>query len=172
MKLLEKVAVEVGLNSKVCHLEGETIFGSAKWKLDLLPRDNSDSHRHNRVNYSIPMVGKGVSLGQARTVCAHSGSSIRSSILLSYSQESTKANNPQSYHSRFHALTSYGLPMLKSTCLDPIQWRIERISFDASDLYRGHFEGQRRNAKIARYGQAMVVPIFTGIEKHSKSSES
>ena len=30
MELLEEVAVEVGLNTRVPHLEGETIFGTAK----------------------------------------------------------------------------------------------------------------------------------------------
>ena len=61
MKLLDHVAVEAGLNTRVPHLEGETIFGSAKRKLDLPPGDDSDSHRHDRVNYSISNLDKGVS---------------------------------------------------------------------------------------------------------------
>ena len=47
VKLLDHVAVEAGLNTRVPHLEGETIFGSAKRRLDLSPRNDSDSHRHN-----------------------------------------------------------------------------------------------------------------------------
>ena len=62
MKLLDNIAAEVGLDTRVPHLEGETIFGSAKWKLDLPPGDESDSHRHDRINYSVPRVGKGISL--------------------------------------------------------------------------------------------------------------
>ena len=44
VKLLERVAVEAGGNTRVPHLEGETIFGSAKRKLDLPPGDDSDFH--------------------------------------------------------------------------------------------------------------------------------
>ena len=68
VKLLDHVAVEAGLNTRVPHLEGETIFGSAKHKLDFPPRDDSDSHRHDRVNYSIPNLGKGVSPSHVRGV--------------------------------------------------------------------------------------------------------
>ena len=50
------------------HLEGETIFGSAKRKLDLPPGDDNDSHRHDRVNYLIPNLGKGVSPSQVRAI--------------------------------------------------------------------------------------------------------
>ena len=47
MKMLEKVTAEARVNTRVPHLVGETIFGTAKRKLDLLPRDESDLHRHN-----------------------------------------------------------------------------------------------------------------------------
>ena len=50
VKLLDEVAVKAGLNTRVPHLEGETIFGTAKRKLDLPPGDDSDFHRHDRVN--------------------------------------------------------------------------------------------------------------------------
>ena len=66
VKLLDNVAVEAGLNTRILHLEDETIFGSAKWKLDLPLGDDSDSHRHDQVNYSIPKLGKGVSPSQVR----------------------------------------------------------------------------------------------------------
>ena len=59
MKLLDNIAVEArldtrnvdtfaeaGLDTRVPHLEGETIFGFAKRKLDLPPGDDSDSYRH------------------------------------------------------------------------------------------------------------------------------
>jgi hypothetical protein len=37
-------------------MEGEEIFGSYKWKENLAPRLEGDSHRHNRVNFSHPHV--------------------------------------------------------------------------------------------------------------------
>ena len=37
------------------------MFGSAKCKLDLSPRDESNSHRHDCINYSVPKLSKRVS---------------------------------------------------------------------------------------------------------------
>jgi hypothetical protein len=54
---------DAGLNSRVPHLEGESIFGSAKKKLDLPLGDDSDSHHHDRVNFSTPKLGRHMSLG-------------------------------------------------------------------------------------------------------------
>ena len=53
MKLLDNIAAKAGLDTRVPHLEGETIFGSAKRKLESPPDDDSDSHRHDRINYSV-----------------------------------------------------------------------------------------------------------------------
>ena len=61
VRLLNVVAVEGGLNTRVLYLEGETIFGSTKQKLDLPLGDESDSHCNDRVNYSVPKLGKGMS---------------------------------------------------------------------------------------------------------------
>ena len=66
VKLLDEVTLEASLNTRVPHLEGETIFGTAKRKLDLPLGDDSDSHRHDCVNYAVPKVGEGVSFSQAR----------------------------------------------------------------------------------------------------------
>jgi hypothetical protein len=38
------LSANAGLNSRILHLEGKRIFGSAKWKLDLPPGDESNSH--------------------------------------------------------------------------------------------------------------------------------
>ncbi len=35
---------------------GEKIFGSCKWKPDLLPCSEGDSHKHDRVNFSYTHV--------------------------------------------------------------------------------------------------------------------
>jgi hypothetical protein len=61
-----ELSADAGLNSRVPHLEGESIFGSAKRKLDLPPRDESDSHRHDRVNFTLPKVSRNVTPGQVR----------------------------------------------------------------------------------------------------------
>ena len=85
VKLHDHVAVEAGLNTRVPHLEEETIFGSAKRKLDLLLGDESDSHRHDRVNYLIPNLDKGVSPSHVRGVRRYSPSQAqaRSSVMSS-----------------------------------------------------------------------------------------
>ena len=57
-KVVDDVSCAAGLNTRVSHLEGEKVFGSAKQKLDLPPRDASDSHRHDCVNYNIPKLSK------------------------------------------------------------------------------------------------------------------
>ena len=61
-RIVKLLAVEVGLNTRVPHLEGETTFGTVKRKLDLPPGDDSDSHRHDHVNFYVPKVGVGVSV--------------------------------------------------------------------------------------------------------------
>jgi hypothetical protein len=43
--------VEVA-TTRIPHLKGEEIFGSTKQKLDLLPGNDGDSHRPDKVNFS------------------------------------------------------------------------------------------------------------------------
>jgi hypothetical protein len=50
------LSADAGLNSRVPHLEGESIFDSAMRKLDLPLGDESDSHRHDRVNLLFPKL--------------------------------------------------------------------------------------------------------------------
>ena len=96
VKLLDEVAVEAGLNTRVPHLEGETIFGIAKQKLNLPPGDNSNSHRHDHINYSISKVGLGVSVFQSHRLVrssskvVESGSSVRNSNPILDSKKSTR----------------------------------------------------------------------------------
>jgi hypothetical protein len=45
--------VEVS-TTQIPHLEGKEIFGSTKWKLDLPPSDDGNSHRPDKVNFSQP----------------------------------------------------------------------------------------------------------------------
>ena len=41
-------------NTRDCALEGLELFGSTKHKLDLPPGADCDTHRPDKVNYSIP----------------------------------------------------------------------------------------------------------------------
>ena len=42
------------LNTKDCALERYELFGSTKQKFDMLPGVNCDSHRPDKMSYSIP----------------------------------------------------------------------------------------------------------------------
>ena len=59
------MTAEVGVNTRILHLEGKTIFGSTKRKLDLPPGDDSDSHHHDCVNFTVPKIGRGMSPSQS-----------------------------------------------------------------------------------------------------------
>ena len=178
MKLLDEVAVEAGLNTRVPHLEGETIFGTAKRKLDLPPGDDSDSHRHDRVNYAVPKVGEGVSFFQARRFVRPSskvGESIRvvrSSSPLLQSKVSTRSMIGTRRTPNGVPVTSSGNPVFESPCSDAAQFQIERIASESSEMCRGRYGGKRCNARIAKYRRAIAAPTFLGIEMQSKSSDT
>ncbi len=40
------------ISIRIPHLEGEEVFGLTKCKVDLPPRSEENSHRHDRVNFS------------------------------------------------------------------------------------------------------------------------
>ena len=178
MKLLKKVAIEARLDSRVRHLEEETLFGTAKRKLDLPPGDDSDSHCHNRVNYSIPMLRKGMSLGQAWIALKISSKSndsqspVRSSISFSIFTRSISRLSLGSDGGHSSVLTSNGLLVLESVCFDCTRWHIERISSHTSKICRGCFEGRRCTTKIANYRQEIAASTFTRVERHCRSTQS
>ena len=58
---MDEISAKVEMNTRVPNLEGERSFGLGKQKLDLLPRDESDSHRKVRINYSILKLEKDLS---------------------------------------------------------------------------------------------------------------
>ena len=58
---MEEVTTVAGVNTRIPHLEGDTIFGSTKRKLNLPLGDDSNSHRHDRVNFTVPKLDKGMS---------------------------------------------------------------------------------------------------------------
>jgi hypothetical protein len=94
-----ELSADAGLNSRVPHLEGESIFGSAKRKLDLPPGDDSDSHRHDRVNFTVPKIGRHMTPRQ---------SSHQRSVSESSGDGATVT-----------ALTKSGLPVRESLCSNP-----------------------------------------------------
>ena len=67
-RLVDEISSDVGVNTRVSHLEGEKVFGSANRKLDLPPRDDNNSHHHDHENFSVPKLLKIASPGQCHTV--------------------------------------------------------------------------------------------------------
>ena len=125
MKLLNKVAVEAGVNKRVPYLEGETIFGTAKQKLNLPPGDDSDSHCHDWINYSIPILQKGISPSQAQGILNgtsgsnHSPNSIPKGKSSSECPKLVGLGTPQLQAAIESVIASLGYPILESACVDP-----------------------------------------------------
>ena len=121
VKLLDRVVVEARINIQVPHLDAEMLFGTVKRRLDLPPGDDNDSHRHNRVNFSIPMLGKGTSTAQAHGfdhLCCLSNS-VASSSVPSQDQSTILNTTLQSSSNSGDVVTSTGWPIFKLPCLDP-----------------------------------------------------
>ena len=62
VKLMEHVTTMASVNTRVPYLEEDTIFDSTKRKLNLPPGDESNSYHHDRVNFVVPKLSKGMSL--------------------------------------------------------------------------------------------------------------
>ena len=165
VKLVDELSAEVGVNTRVPHLEGERIFGSAKQKLDLLPNDESDSHRHDHVNYSILKLEKGLSPAKSRGVVE----------LMSSTQAKSSINSrtPKSIARAIVVCTMKDLLVVGTPCSNSMAWRIERISSTTIDLCRGYTtNGTRYNAKIAKYQRAIAASTFIGIQRLAKSTQT
>ena len=165
-QILVQLSTETKMNSRIPHLEGESIFGTAKRKLDLPPGDESDSHRHDRVNFTLPKLGRGMSPSQSR--------SLRSPSPIAGMPPSHVASSIDKQPPSQVPLTILGLPIVESSCINPMGWRIERISGSATDLCKGYtVDGKRCNARMAKYKKATPAPTFTGIQKvfRSRSTE-
>ena len=171
VKLLEQVSAKAGLNTRILHLEGDTIFGSTKKKLNLLPSDDSNSHRHDCVNFSIPKFRKGMSpaqslsivrglnyLGQSACVC-------KAFAVPSPPKKSSKSPKKRSSPIRPSALARSRLLVMESPYADSSQWHIEQIFLNFDNHCRGRTEVKRCEAKIARYQQPLATPTFTRFEK-------
>ena len=105
-KAVDDIFGVAGLNIQVPHLEGEKMFGSAKRKLNLPPRDESDSHHHDRINYSVPKLLKRASPSQCRSTLSKPSLAHRSRL-------------PLAATSLIGIIRSKnGLPILESPCMD------------------------------------------------------
>ena len=177
VKLLEQVTAEAGVNTRIPHLEGETILGSTKRKLDLPPGDDSDSHSHDRVNFTLLKIGRGISPSQSRSVWIarnHLNQSPRVGMPLRTSSPSKKTSRSPRRRGiplKALALTRSGLPLVESSCVDPSEWHIERIFVDLEEHCRGRTDVKRCGAKIARYRRAVAAPTFTALERQSKTKD-
>ena len=177
VKLLEQVTAEAGVNTRIPHLERETIFESTKRKLDLPPGDDSDSHRHDRVNFTVPKIGRGMSPSQSRSILIarnHLSQSPRLGKPLSAStppKRTSRSPRRLGIPMKALALTKSGLPVVELSCADASEWHIERIFVDSEQHCRGRTNAKRCGAKIARYRQAVAVPTFTGFERQSKTKD-
>ena len=161
---MDELSDDVGLNTRVPHLEGERVFGSAKQKLDLPLRDDGDSHHHDRVNFSVPKLSKRASLGQCHAA-------LKSPDVAS-TQDFVKST-VSSTSRPLLVRTKNGHSIVESPCTNLMDWRIERISPSSLELCRGHSaNGSNCNAKIAKYRRAVAAPTFTGIQRRGKSRDT
>jgi hypothetical protein len=142
---VSNLSSDARLNSRVSHLEGQSIFGSTKWKLDLPPGDDNDSHCHDRVNFTVPKLGRHMTPGQSRQRRIVPDISTGLPVHV--------------------AFTLSGLPVFESECANPSAWRIERIHGSSLCLCKGQLSNRRCNAKIAKYKRPTAAPTFTGIQK-------
>jgi hypothetical protein len=54
-ELNQLLGMEVA-TTQIPYPEGKEIFGNTKWKVDLAPSNDGDSHRPDKVNFSQPRV--------------------------------------------------------------------------------------------------------------------
>ena len=61
------------------------------------------------------------------------------------------------------AMTKSGLLVVESSCANPSEWHIKRISVDSDEHCKGRIDVKRCGVKIARHRRAVAVPTFIGI---------
>jgi hypothetical protein len=82
METISSLSKHSRLASRNPYLEGEEVFGFCKKHMDLSPSSNMDSHRLNRVNFSMPKEGGRVVKGKtnASMPFANIGESLNGSL--------------------------------------------------------------------------------------------
>ena len=155
-KLVDELSDDAGLNTRLLHLEGERVFGSAKRKLDLPLGNDSDSHRHSHINFSVPKLSTRASPNQCQVT-------LKSSAVTSTQDFARSTVSSTSRPSLVR--TKNGHPIVESPCTNLMDWRIECISPSSLEQCRGRFaNGSNCNTKIAKYRRAVAAPTFTGIQ--------
>ena len=129
--------------------------------MDLPPRDDGDSHYHDRVNFSVPKLSKKALPSQCQ-VALKSPTVVLTQDFARLTVSST--SRPLLVRSK------NGHPIVESPCTNLMDWRIERISPSSLEQCRGHStNGSNCNAKIAKYQRVVAAPTFTGIQRRAKS---
>jgi hypothetical protein len=137
------------LNSRIPHLEGKSIFGSAKRKLNLPPGDESDSHCYDHMIYTLLKIRRNMIQGQSR---------VRTSPL-----ETTRVLSLNI------AYAVVGLPIRESACSNTMAWKIEQINCAAKNQCRGHIANKRCTSRIAKYNWPTIVHTFSRIQQKTSS---
>ncbi len=91
--------------NRILHLEGQEVFGSTKQRVDITPRSEGNSHKHDHVNFS------------RRRFHATSSGFIGSNVDVSESNGNTR-DEP-------FVLTCQGLKVQECACADSV-WKIDR----------------------------------------------
>lgn len=118
-------------------LEGAEIFGSTKRKLNLPPGSEFDSHRPDKVNYSVPRP----------------------------SSRATRARIEDSFNTPLYEVTH--VTGVHETDCDPKQWHIartnpkSRVKCQAMQV----LSGKACEAQINKGRQATCAPTYTGLKK-------
>ena len=132
------------LNTRDCALEGSELFRSTKQKFDLLPGVDCDSHRPDKVNYSIPRPNTRV-----RRAC------IEESLV------STE-------HGVAHTIS-----MLETDCSSS-HWHIARLLANSAKRCWAMQANTRTlcNAKIGTGKHGTPTPMYKGLKEEYRSTNN
>jgi hypothetical protein len=124
--------------TQIPHLKGKEIFGSKKWKLDLPPSDEGNSHRLDKVNFSQPRV-------QTKSKTAHT--EFAGALVVGADKDELP-----------HVTTA-----LESDC-DMSQWHISRILHISNCKCHGQqvATNVRYTARIAKGSKGTPVATYRG----------
>ena len=130
------------LNTRDCALEGSELFGSSMRKLDLLPGFEYDSHRSDKVNYSIPHLNK----------------------------RSTMARIDESFK-HDENVVSHTTNVMESDCLES-EWYISRLPYPSKKKCHALQAniGHPCRAKVGKNTHGTPAPTYTSMKKEYRSN--
>ena len=166
VKLFIEMAKEAGVNTRIPHLECETIFGSIKRKLDLSMGDDSNFHCHDQVNYSVLRLDKSISCFQSHRL-VWSVLSVGESISVaknfspsSSTKNSSEAGLPRRDVGMVLPKTSTGLSILEILVWIPHKLKLREFRPSPLKLCHGYSRRRRCNTRIAKYRRPIAAPTF------------